>query len=187
MVLDFGLLVFGFSLQAAGGVAQLVQSAALSRQRLRVRAPSLPPIWKLHKRIDLGGLRLFFRPKIPPHSPSATLTQNGHKCPCRVSAGVIVFGAGIRREGYGGGRIGSTWHCRIAISRSMADDTVNDQRRLPDPKTCRTRNLKYLGPVLGLSHCLVKYPYACEYAARFDNKVFCRHPDRRSFEKTDPP
>lgn len=27
-----------------GGVAQFVQSAALSRQRLRVRAPSLPPI-----------------------------------------------------------------------------------------------------------------------------------------------
>ena len=66
----------------------------------------------------------------------------------------------------------------------MTDDIVNDQRRLADPKICRTR---YLGQSLNLSDCLVENPSSCEYAARFDNSVFCRHPDRRGFEKPDSP
>jgi hypothetical protein len=32
----------------------------------------------------------------------------------------------------------------------------------------------------------VENPDACEYAVRFGFGVFCCHPDRRSFEKTDP-
>ncbi len=79
---------------------------------------------------------------------------------------------------------GSTFHVRNAISRSVADDTVTNQRRLPDPEICRTR---HLGQTLDYSSCLVENSDSCEHAVRFGSSVFCRHPDRRSFEKTDPP
>jgi len=70
-----------------------------------------------------------------------------------------------------------------AHPRSMIDNTVSNQRRLPDPEKCRTR---YLGQTFCFSDCLVENPDACECAVRFGFGVFCRHPDRRSFEKTDP-
>ena len=62
----------------------------------------------------------------------------------------------------------------------MTDHTVSNQRRLPDPERCRTG---YLGHTLVFSDCLVNNPEACEYAVRFGCCVYCRHPDRRSFEK----
>ena len=64
----------------------------------------------------------------------------------------------------------------------MADESATDKRHLPDREICRTR---YLGKVLDISDCLVKDPEGCAYALRHGNSVFCRHPDRRSFEKTD--
>ncbi len=63
----------------------------------------------------------------------------------------------------------------------MTDDPVNNQRRLPDPEICRTR---YLGDILKFSECLVKEPDSCEFAVRFGSTDFCRHPNRRSFEKS---
>jgi hypothetical protein len=68
------------------------------------------------------------------------------------------------------------------MMRKKVEETVSNQRRLPDPKICRTR---YLGQSLDLSKCLMENPDLCEYAVRFDSGVCCRHPDRRSFEKTD--
>jgi hypothetical protein len=62
----------------------------------------------------------------------------------------------------------------------MADNTVSNQRRLPDPEQCRTR---HLGQTLDFSECLVENPDGCEYALRFGRSVFCRHPDRRRYEK----
>jgi hypothetical protein len=65
----------------------------------------------------------------------------------------------------------------------MSDAIVSNRKRLPDPERCRTR---YLGPSLPFSDCLVKNLNGCEYGVRFGFGVICRHPDRRSFEKTDP-
>ena len=78
----------------------------------------------------------------------------------------------------------STCHCRNTINRSMTDDTVSNQRRLPDPKICRTA---YLGQSLDFSDCLVENPEACKYALRFGSGILCRHPDQRSFEKVRKP
>ena len=61
------------------------------------------------------------------------------------------------------------------------DNTVRNQRRLPDPELCRTG---YLGKSLDLWKCLVESPEACEYAFRFSNGIICHHPDRRNFRKT---
>jgi hypothetical protein len=66
----------------------------------------------------------------------------------------------------------------------MTDDTVSNQWRLPDPERCLTKHLEHS---LDFSVCLVKSPHDCEYAIRYGSGVFCRHPDRRSFETTDPP
>jgi hypothetical protein len=66
---------------------------------------------------------------------------------------------------------------------NMIVDTDSNRKRLPDPKKCRTR---YLGPSLPFSDCLVENLNGCEYGVRFGFGVICRHPDRRSFEKTDP-
>ncbi len=67
----------------------------------------------------------------------------------------------------------------------MTVSTVGDQRRLPDPEICRTR---FLGDTLDYSDCLVKNPDSCGFAVRFSlgTFFFCRHPDRRSFEKAGP-
>jgi hypothetical protein len=65
----------------------------------------------------------------------------------------------------------------------MADNTVRDQKGFADLEKCRTR---YLGQSLDFSDCLVENPDRCEYALRFGSGVLCRHPDRRSFEKTNP-
>ncbi len=63
------------------------------------------------------------------------------------------------------------------------DDTVSNQRQLPDPKICRTR---YLGETLPFSVCLVENP-KCEYAiVSFGSGFLCYHPDWRRFEKADP-
>jgi hypothetical protein len=66
----------------------------------------------------------------------------------------------------------------------MTDDSVGNQRRLPDMERCLTGHLEHS---LDDSVCLVKDPHGCEYARRFGSSVFCQHPDRRSFETTDPP
>lgn len=66
----------------------------------------------------------------------------------------------------------------------MSDDTVSNQRSLPDPEACRTR---YRGQSLDLSKCLVENPAGCEFALRFGSGVSCYHPDRRRFEKTNSP
>jgi hypothetical protein len=66
----------------------------------------------------------------------------------------------------------------------MIDDTVSHQRRLPDPKRCRTT---YLAESLPFPDCLMKNPDACKYALRFGFGVLCIHADRRSFEKAGPP
>jgi hypothetical protein len=70
-----------------------------------------------------------------------------------------------------------------AFHTFMNDNTTTDKPRLPDPAICETR---YLGPTLDFSGCLVRDSDCCEYALRFGNSVFCRHPDRRAFEKPDP-
>jgi len=66
----------------------------------------------------------------------------------------------------------------------MIDNTASEQRRLPDPRICRTR---YLGKSLGFTDCLVDNPDGCEYALRLASGVICRHPDRREFDETHPP
>ena len=68
-----------------------------------------------------------------------------------------------------------------AFSRSMADNTVSNQSRLPDTGICRTRHLEHS---LEFSVCLVKDPYDCEHVRRVGSGIFCHHPDRRSFEAT---
>jgi hypothetical protein len=55
----------------------------------------------------------------------------------------------------------------------------SDQRRRPDPKTCRTR---YLGSSFGFSDCLAELPDHCAYSLKFQDGYLCRHPDRRKFE-----
>jgi hypothetical protein len=67
---------------------------------------------------------------------------------------------------------------------SLTDNTVSNQKRLPDPGECRTKHPEHS---FGLSVCLVKNPHGCEYAGRFHSSIFCRHPDKRGFEKTDRP
>ncbi len=62
----------------------------------------------------------------------------------------------------------------------MTDEIANNPRYLPDPEICRTR---YLGQALDLSECLVTNPDSCEFGARCDGSVVCRHPDGRRFEK----
>jgi hypothetical protein len=66
----------------------------------------------------------------------------------------------------------------------MTDNTVGNQTHLPDRKICRTRHLEQTSP---FSDCLVEKPDLCKYAVRLGSGVFCSHPDRRRFEKPDPP
>ena len=61
----------------------------------------------------------------------------------------------------------------------MTDNAVSKQRPLPNPERCRTR---FLGETLAFSDCLVVNPDGCEHALRYGYGVFCRHPERRSFE-----
>jgi len=65
----------------------------------------------------------------------------------------------------------------------MTDEPLSNLWRLPDPERCLTR---HLGETLDFSDCLVKNPDDCEYGVRYRSGVFCRHPDRRSFETTTP-
>ena len=62
------------------------------------------------------------------------------------------------------------------------DDSVSNQKRLPDLKKCRTR---CLGQALDFSKCLVEDPEACMYAVSFSGGVICSHPHQSWFEKTD--
>jgi hypothetical protein len=50
---------------------------------------------------------------------------------------------------------------------------------LPDPAVCRThdRGLK------DFSDCLVTNPSQCPYVTSFGGGFFCRHPDRKAFER----
>ncbi len=66
----------------------------------------------------------------------------------------------------------------------MTDDAANNPRRPPDPAVCR---IKFGGGYLAFSYCLVEKPDCCKYAVRLGSIIFCFHPDRRSFEKTDGP
>ncbi len=66
----------------------------------------------------------------------------------------------------------------------MTDATTSKQRPVPDREKCRTRNV---GGYLAFTYCLLETPNCCEHAARFGDDILCRHPDRQSFEKTDPP
>ena len=66
----------------------------------------------------------------------------------------------------------------------MTDETVNNQRRLPDPEICRTR---YERQSFGSTDCLVESPGGCEYAVRSVSGFHCYHPDRHSFAKTGKP
>jgi hypothetical protein len=66
----------------------------------------------------------------------------------------------------------------------MTDDTVSNQKRLPDPKLCR---ILWVDQFLDLSKCLVEDPDACEYGVRFGFSIYCYHPDRYRFEKAGPP
>ena len=76
-------------------------------------------------------------------------------------------------------------HCKRSYHKlGVTDDTFSNHWRLPDPERCLT---KHLGYSLDFSDCLVKNPYACEYAVRFGSGVFCNHPERRSFELAAPP
>ena len=70
---------------------------------------------------------------------------------------------------------------RLTTARKT-DGAVSNQKRLPDPKTCRT---KYLGQALDYSKCLVKTPKSCKYAVSFSGGVICSHPHSRWFDKTD--
>ncbi len=64
-----------------------------------------------------------------------------------------------------------------------SDDTVSNQRRLPDLEICRAG---YLGQC-DLSECLEEIPEGCEYAVHLGSTFYCRHPDRRKSEKSDTP
>ena len=66
----------------------------------------------------------------------------------------------------------------------MTDETFSNQRRLPDPKICRTR---YLGQSLDSSDCLTENPETCQHALRFGSGTLCRHPDHRTFAKAGKP
>ena len=66
----------------------------------------------------------------------------------------------------------------------MTDNMANDQRPVPDREKCRTRYVMHTFP---FSDCLVENVDGCEYGVRFGGSVFCYHPDRRSFEKTQSP
>lgn len=71
----------------------------------------------------------------------------------------------------------------IIIPLGRTDQETNrmsdEMQRFPDAENCRTR---YLGPILGLSECLVESLDRCPYALKFATDYFCRHPGRKNFE-----
>jgi len=67
---------------------------------------------------------------------------------------------------------------------AMTDETLSNQRRLPDPEICRTR---YLWQGLEFSACLVENPNSCKHALRFGFGFFCRYNDRHGVEKAGNP
>jgi hypothetical protein len=66
----------------------------------------------------------------------------------------------------------------------MTDDTATNPKRLPNPKICRT---SYLTQTLDFSDCRVENPTICKHMLRFGSSFYCRHPERRSFEKAAKP
>ena len=64
----------------------------------------------------------------------------------------------------------------------MTVDTVNNQRRLPDPEICRTA---FGEGVPVFSFCMVHTPDGCRHTSRLGSFVLCLHPDRRKFEKAE--
>jgi hypothetical protein len=70
---------------------------------------------------------------------------------------------------------------RNAFSRSVTNDTVSDQKRLPDLEICRTAYVAQSD----VSQCLVDNPDACQFAIRYGSGVICRHYARRRLEKSD--
>ena len=94
----------------------------------------------------------------------------------------LIAGIATGSRGGLGSVKGSIWHGRNATLSSVANDTVSNQRRLPDPEICRTR---HLGPSLDLSKCLVENSNGCVYAVRYGSGVYCHHHDRRGFERKD--
>jgi len=68
----------------------------------------------------------------------------------------------------------------IGSNLDMKNVKHDHEKPLPDPEICRTQ---YLGRVVDLCECLVKYSHRCSYALHFGEGVVCRHPDGRAFEK----
>jgi hypothetical protein len=63
---------------------------------------------------------------------------------------------------------------------SELQNTVNNQRHLPDPAICRTDSGGGF-PVFSL--CMVHNSDGCRHASRLGSLGICLHPERRSFEK----
>jgi hypothetical protein len=73
--------------------------------------------------------------------------------------------------------------CKSIGIGCMNNNTISNQRCLPDPEICQTR---FLGQPFDFCKCLVENPEACEHAVvGYNPSVICWHPDRRSFEKTE--
>jgi len=53
------------------------------------------------------------------------------------------------------------------------------KKTLPDPEICRTKTI-----CPDLMECLVERPSTCPYVVPFGEGYFCRHPDRKKFEKS---
>jgi hypothetical protein len=66
------------------------------------------------------------------------------------------------------------------VIKNSDDNTVRNQRRLPDPEICRTRSERQ---TFGSTDCLVENPSGCEYAVRSVSGFHCYHPDRHCFAK----
>jgi hypothetical protein len=134
-----------------------------------------------------------------PAAPSAAGRSYPEKA-SRPSAGMYAFMRGTQAGRLGEQASGENWrwgaagwigrgesstcHYGNGISSNMTDGMVSSQRRSPDPEKCRTR---YLGKPLGFTKCLLENPDDCEFAVRFSSGVSCFHPDRRSFDRTQPP
>ena len=70
------------------------------------------------------------------------------------------------------------------VIKAISDNTVSNQRRLPDPEICRTRHERQ---IFGSTDCLVESPDDCEYAVRSVSGFHCYHRDRHTFGKANPP
>lgn len=150
-------------------------------------------VWKLVKYQDIISNRIWL--PLPQHSQNVWMKRKGSeetqwgRVFDRARSSLLPHLQALPTSISGGFRDGKTMVSTMpngkpsALFKSMTDDTVNNQRCLPDPEICRTR---YLGQTLDFSDCLVENPEGCKYALHFGSRFFCNRPDRRSFEKTGP-